>query len=713
MFQLLKKHKWKSFLEELKKKDDTFDINQRDEQSNYFLTYAIMYNKYVIAKTLIGKGSRIDITDTDGKSILYIPIKYNYQDILQLLLKVNNDIIGVNVIDIRDKLHFTALHYAIKLKNIDAIKVLIRYGSNVNSCIDDGTNSLHMAVYSRDLQICQMIINKIANVNSQNNNGETALHIACNLQLKDIVELLLKNNANPNIQDYDLGITPIVYSIMQNDKAVTEMLLSKDVNINVQDYFGNTIINQLILDDNFELFNIITNKEQLKNTINVNLWNRDGEIPLMIAFKINSDNLTQYVNQLLNKTNFTLQNSEGNNCLHYIIKSDLWKKYKHELIEQKLDIFAINKDKEAPINLISLDDKKEFIELVVDSYYNKLNNKYVMKENWENKCTNEKVCKQKIKTKINNLIKKFAEGEKLNCYEKSYPVKNSKICVNINDNDPVKFCTFTGCTLDIFIGLIYLLKKHKNSCSTFTKDFYQNKDLCKFYKSIGIVMESKCEILNFEIIWINQNLYMIENFVDLFNNCIGKNKRFIIIPIGIEMTNGNHSNYLIYDDKFKEIERFEPNGYSNPYKFNYNPSLLDNILENKFKSIDNSIKYFRPKDYLPKVGFQVFDSFESDRRRIGDPLGYCVAWSTWYVDMRVTYSEINRKKLVHKLIKTIRRENVSFRNLIRNYSLKITKMRDDILNNENIDINDWINDKYNKKQLDGIIKQLVLLIKDI
>lgn len=713
MFQLLKSHKWKSFIDELKKTNETFDVNMRDEQFNYFLTYAVMYNKYDIVKLLLDKGARIDISDNDGKTLLFAPIKYNYMDILKLLLETNNNVIGINIIDMRDKINMTPLHYAVILKNIDAVKLLIKYNSNPNSYAKDGFNSLHMSIYSREPQICEIIINNISNINSQCDTGETALHIACNLQLKNIVEILLKNKANVNIQDYELGITPIFYSVKQNDVEITKLLIEHNVNPNIQDYYGNTIINQLIIEDNYELFVLVMTSEKIKHIINLNLWNRNGEIPLIIALKVNSDNLTKYIDMLIDKTNFTLQDSDGNNCLHYIIKLDLWKQYKNKLVNKKLDIFATNKNHEAPINIIPIKDYKEFIELIVDSYYQKLHSEIVWKDEWENKCNNEIKCKQVIKNKINSLAKKFTDGEKLKCYERSYPVKKSKVCLSINDNDPVKFCTFTGCTLDILIGLIYLLKKHNNSCSTITKNFYQNKDLCKFYKSIGIILESKCEVLNFEIIWVNQNLYMIENFVELFNDCIKRGKRFIIIPIGIELSNGNHSNYLIYDSKLNEIERFEPNGYSNPYKFNYNPSLLDEVLENKFKGINEKMKYFRPKDYLPKIGFQIFDSFDTDRRKIGDPLGYCVAWSTWYVDMRLTYSEIDRKKLVSSLLKNIRHENISFRNLIRNYSLNITKIRDDILNKEKMDINDWMNDNYTNVQFNEIIKQLIILMKDI
>ena len=38
------------------------------------------------------------------------------------------------------------------------------------------------------------------------------------------------------------------------------------------------------------------------------------------------------------------------------------------------------------------------------------------------------------------------------------------------------------------------------------------------------------------------------------NNCISKNSRFIIIPLGIELREGSHANYIIYDKGGTEIE---------------------------------------------------------------------------------------------------------------------------------------------------------------
>ena len=215
------------------------------------------------------------------------------------------------------------------------------------------------------------------------------------------------------------------------------------------------------------------------------------------------------------------------------------------------------------------------------------------------------------RTIVSNKIKKIFESKDGPKCSKSYPIKRGSLCLDITEGKNLNICTFTGSTLDILIGLIYLLNKHPDACSTFSKNFSENKELCRFYRSIGIIMNTRCEFLNFEIVWVHHKLYLVEDFYENFRKC---NKRYIIIPVGIEMRAGSHANYLLYDRNTNEIERFEPHGSSIPRGLNYNPSLLDDILELRFKEINNDIKYIRPVDYLPKIGFQLLDVYERNKK---------------------------------------------------------------------------------------------------
>ena len=64
------------------------------------------------------------------------------------------------------------------------------------------------------------------------------------------------------------------------------------------------------------------------------------------------------------------------------------------------------------------------------------------------------------------------------------------------------------------------------------------------------------------------------------------------------------------------------------------------------------------------------------------------------------------QKLVKKLIKSMRIQNISIKNMIRNYAVHIIKSRDEILNFAGLDINNWLNDEYTNDQLDKVIDKI-------
>nr|QBK89057.1 MAG: ankyrin repeat protein [Mimivirus LCMiAC02] len=779
LFDLIKKHKWDDFSNYLKNNED-IDVNIRDNSNNYLIHYAIIYNHKNTVSMLIHRGSRLDITDSNGRSILYIPIKHNYVDILSLLLYFNKTNIGISLVDIVDKNNNIPLHYAINTKSIKIIKMLLDAGSDVNTTDSRNYNALQLAVYSKNIEIVNLIIksNIKFNINNKGKTGESALHIACNFQLDDIVQLLIKHNINVNIQDYDNEFTALHYSVNLNNIKITNILLKggnkakpltyehsdKGANVNIQDFMGNTAIHYAIIELNYNILGILLNSKYTKNIINLNLYNIDSKLPIHLLLEQSIKGLkslkgpkspnNSYMSTMLKLSNLNFRDNRGYTPMHHISSNNIWKKYVSLLKTKKINIFAINKLEKRPIDYVNKTDIDSYINMATHSYLYVLRNySHMWKESWENLCKmelfknkltkeqfkilskyididnikniknikNSVVSKKKTKSNTNKDICFHIVKNKLleiynskidKCEYTSHPSKKNKKCIIITHGSKVEQCTFTGITLDVLVGLIFLLKKHSTACSTLTKNFVKNKKLCNYYKSIGINTNTKCEFLNFEIVWIYQKLYISDDFIDEFNKCVdNKKKKFVIIPLGIELRHGGHANYLIYDINANEIERFEPYGSSGPFQFDYNPDLLDEILKYKFSKINPKIKYIKPSDYMPKIGLQYFDVTETTKKKIGDPGGFCALWNIWYTDMRLTYSSINRKALVKKMIKSIKKQNISFKDMIRNYSKNVTDIRDNLFNKVDITINDWLNDQYTEKQVIVIIKELTDMIE--
>ena len=735
LFDLIKNNKWDEFIKYLEK-NKNIDVNIRDINGNYLISVAVLLNNTEAIKLLINRGSRLDIIDNEGRSILYIPIKYVYKELFNNLLEYNNKIVGISLTDVKDNFNNIPLHYAIKNKNEYFTTKLLEGGSNVNIKNDKGFNSLHLAIYSRNCKIVELVLNQNININSKTKTGETSIHIACNFQLEDIINLLIKYGIDLNIKDYENEFSALHYIINLNNVKILKILLKEGADPNIQDAFGNTPLHYSILEGNFEASNFLINSEYTKNIINFNLYNIDSKLPLHLLFEV--DGGDELIGPLIKGSNLNLQNKEGISIMHYLSYDNYWKKYYNLLVKKKLDIFLLDKNNMRPIDYVDKEDIKEYIDMITESYiYILRNHNFIWEKSWENMCkkelfkenitdeefknllssvkikdksdkSNNDLCYDIVRKKIVDLYKKKSSS----CGNTSYPSKINKKCIRISQGKELEHCSFTGITLDVLTGLIYLLNKHNFACSTLNTNFSPNLELCKYYQSIGIITNTRCEFHNFEIVWVYQKLFLSENFKENFTKCEkNKSKRFIIIPIGIELRQGSHANYLIYDKKTKEIERFEPYGSHPPFKFDYNPSLLDNILEYRFEEIDKNIKYIKPTDYLPKIAFQVFDTVEKKTKKIGDPGGFCALWTIWYTDFRLTYYDMNRKSLVKKLLKNIKQENISFRNLIRNYSYSITNIRDKIFKKVGITINNWLNDQYSEEQLIEIINELTKLVR--
>jgi ankyrin repeat protein len=705
IFTMVMEHKW----EEINKLLKDIDINIKNTNNLYLIYYCILFNQIELLNEILKMDPIIDFIDFEGKTILYLPIKMYYNDVIDKLLEYNNKIIGIDIINIQDNDKNTPLHYAIMFNNIYCIEQLIKYNCNFVLKNIQGNTPLHTAA-TGNIIILEKIFNSkyfLENpsiINIQNNIGETPLHIACNFESINIIKLLLSKKANVNIYD-NTHLTPLFYTITLNNIQSCELLLEYNINLNSQDINGNTPIMYAFQDKNEKIFKMLLEKD-----LNYNLNNINGRTILHMILYASLENMNIInkfpIKKIIENIDLNFQDNNGNSCLHLLFQTDLWEQYKNILEKKKLNMFIINIFNETPYNLIK--NKNVAIDTLIKSYL------YILRtENKEWEFEYDKEC----------IIPKLKNNNDL-CYDEvkklikekhiSIPIKINKFKLKIdtditNSSNITKYNTYTGIILDILIGILYLHKKYKDMqiSSSVTLNFFDNEIIKKHYQSIGY--EDKFDFYNFEIFWSYQQLFFPTNLKLQLQN---ENKnRFFIIPIGIELSFGAHSNIIIIDNELKEIERFEPIGSEHPFGFNYNPNELDRQLKIFFNNTLNDYKYITPSEYLPKIGFQLIETSEHfKQKKIGDPNGFCAGWSNWWVDMRLNNPTISRDKLVNKLIKKIKSMNISFKDIIRNHTYNIVELRDEILNSIDLDINKWLNDNYNEKQIKLLITKLESII---
>jgi ankyrin repeat protein len=724
LFQFIKTNKYEEFIEYISSlTSDEVDVNLKDEQGNYLIFLAIMINNRRIVKKLIEFGSRLDILDTEGYSVLYYPIKFNYQEMIDLLLENDKKILGFSLVNIKDSNESVPIFYAIKYHNQYALQALLVNNADANYRNSSGVNALHLSVFYRDITMVRLIIKYIKNLDVKTNKGSTALHIASNFQLNNIVKILLDAGANPNIIEEGYDFLPIFYSVVQNDMNILKLLVHAGTDPNHQDYMGNTILHYVILLNHLEMFDYLINyykidkrgsdnyTENINDTIlsdliDPNLVNIDGLTFVHVMLYHYRTDFDAYLKKVLTYCNLNYQDNMGNTILHLLIETDSWKKFEKILLHKKLNAFIKNHQSTIPYHIVKNQEKDKFLQLLIESYENYLKkypNSWLLE--WQNECSSGKNmdCHHLIH---NSIVENHV----------SVPEKKDKKSIIIEQDKVINFSTFTGSILDVICGFKYLVKKYAHTVTLWTLDMSISQDLESYYQSLGIQTNIHQHLIQFEIKWIYQKLFFPLSFDEIMTSLIQNTKNeYIIIPIAIILSNGNHSNCLLYKIKDRILERFEPHGSNYPTHFNYNPELLDEILYKKFTSLlmgihPNNFRliYIKPKQYLPKIGFQTFENTEINiNKNIGDPNGFCSLWSIWYLDYRLKYIDIKPRSLVKKLINSIRLNGYSFRNIIRNYSSKITLLRDRYLEKINKNINDYLNNRLQPPELKNLLVEIL------
>lgn len=660
-------------------------------------------------KQIISNTFTISDIMTNGKNILYEHInKPNIKKILEILER-DKILIGRPILLFADDENTIPLHYAIHAKNIAILKLILSYSSIDDLMFEnnDGNNSLHIAVKNEDYEIMILVLKKFTelqlNISKTNYSGDNALHISCKNQNVDISKELLLSGINVNKKNITHDYIPITYV---TNIELLKLLISFGSNINDQDYYGNTILHHSIINKNYDICNYLLELPE----INVNKFNIYLELPIHLYIK-HADIRVNELSKLIKLSLMNFQNNKGETPFLLLVKHNLWKEYANEIELKKIDILSRTKQKNTSIDYVSTNDIESFKIMITKSYLNGLkSDSKIFRNEWENICNSsnnsvnnisilqkltrqtsndsKKLCFNIVYDHITNLIEN--KNKIVDLYHKSFPVPTHKSYLNIQVDNNSEFCTFIGLKIDILFGLIYLISLRSNITSPINSE---------------LVSINNNE-LTFEIIWKNNNLIINKLFTALLVEKKKSSSRFIVMPLGIEILENAHSNYLIYDNKLNEIERFEPYGCESPQGFNYNSELLDKRLEKYFKHFIPGIKYFKPNTFMNKICFQHLDAVEYEMKQYGDPGGFCAVWSIWYVDMRTKYYDIERSKLIEKLIKNISYRHYSFKQLIRAYSEKIVSIRNKFLKIGGISINEWINERFDDSQINEVIKSV-------
>ena len=116
-------------------------------------------------------------------------------ELIKQLSKVNPDTINTP-----NKSGYTPLIIAGYRNQLEAVKVLLDLGANVNAISEDGT-VLTAACYKSNTALVKILLEQHADVNVKNNAGTTPLMFAIMAENEEIVKLLMENKADTQTMD--------------------------------------------------------------------------------------------------------------------------------------------------------------------------------------------------------------------------------------------------------------------------------------------------------------------------------------------------------------------------------------------------------------------------------------------------------------------------------------------------------------------------------
>ena len=125
-----------------------------------------------------------------------------------------------------------------------------------------------------------------------------------------------------------------------------------------------------------------------------------------------------------------------------------------------------------------------------------------------------------------------------------------------------------------------------------------------------------------------------------------------------------------------------------------------------------------PDQYDSSISFQVVsDEDAMENKKIGDPMGYCLAWSLWYLEMRISNPQVHPLELIRRSLSLIitNQKNREIRtsvfiDFIRDYTNNLDKEKNDLLMNLGFDKNKIYN---MSEPNDDIKKNITLKFKQL
>jgi len=123
---------------------------------------------------------------------------------------------------------------AVRNKDVQSVRALLKQGADVNAPQGDGATALHWAAHVDDLVIADLLIRAGARPGAANDVAATPLHLACTNRSAPMVERLLAAGANANAKLLN-GETVLMTCARAGDAMAVKALLMHGADVNAKE----------------------------------------------------------------------------------------------------------------------------------------------------------------------------------------------------------------------------------------------------------------------------------------------------------------------------------------------------------------------------------------------------------------------------------------------------------------------------------------------
>ncbi|RUS78405.1 hypothetical protein EGW08_013819 [Elysia chlorotica] len=171
------------------------------------------------------EGINVDTTDNSGNSSLYLAVKNNHPEIVQLLCSAGADVNATG------EGNSTPLHIAARHGLEECLETLLNFNCNTDVKDSTGSTALILSVRWKQYIAIGLLLEHGCDVNAQDAQGKTALHYGCHTAVA--VDKLIQAGAAVNIRDND-GCTPLLMASTEGlDRVVSVLCEVPGIDVNI------------------------------------------------------------------------------------------------------------------------------------------------------------------------------------------------------------------------------------------------------------------------------------------------------------------------------------------------------------------------------------------------------------------------------------------------------------------------------------------------